>query len=344
MRILVVRNDRLGDFMLAWPTLALLRQALPEAEIEVLVPPYTRPIAQLCPYINGVVEVPAELGTLALARQLRRHPFDALLTLYSTARVAAAGLLAGIPYRLAPATKAFQLLYNHRLRQRRSRSERPEWRYNLELAEQLLRDHALVPPAPTQPPLLRLPAADTAALRRRLCQERRLDPASRLLFLHPGSGGSAGSLQAAQWATLANAINPDAAISWVVTAGPGEEANATQVVAAIHNHPAILYSGGDLVALTRHLACADLLLAGSTGPLHLAGALDRPTAGFYPRHRSGNPLRWQTLNSPPRRLVFVPPPEAEPQAVNRIDLDTAAQTITQYLNHGRKGAGELSAG
>ena len=28
-RILVVRNDKLGDFMLAWPALALLAQSLP---------------------------------------------------------------------------------------------------------------------------------------------------------------------------------------------------------------------------------------------------------------------------------------------------------------------------
>ena len=48
-RILVIRNDKIGDFMLAWPALALLRRSLPQAHISVLVPGYTRGLALLCP-------------------------------------------------------------------------------------------------------------------------------------------------------------------------------------------------------------------------------------------------------------------------------------------------------
>src|SRR5690606_15621146 len=51
-RILVVRNDKIGDFMLAWPALALLRRSLPDAHISVLVPGYTRALAQRCPWID----------------------------------------------------------------------------------------------------------------------------------------------------------------------------------------------------------------------------------------------------------------------------------------------------
>ena len=40
----------------------------------------------------------------------------------------------GIKYRLAPATKWVQILYNHRLIQRRSRSEKSEAEYNQDLA------------------------------------------------------------------------------------------------------------------------------------------------------------------------------------------------------------------
>ena len=39
---------------------------------------------------------------------------------------------AHIPHRLAPATKLAQVLYNHRLVQRRSRSQKPEYEYNLD--------------------------------------------------------------------------------------------------------------------------------------------------------------------------------------------------------------------
>lgn len=47
-----------------------------------------------------------------------------------------------------------------------------------------------------------------------------------------------------------------------------------------------------------------MLIAGSTGPLHIAGCLDIATAGFYPAKRSATPLRWQTCNRAEKRLAF----------------------------------------
>ncbi|MEL7451363.1 MAG: lipopolysaccharide heptosyltransferase family protein, partial [Pseudomonadota bacterium] len=141
-RLLVVRNDKLGDFVLALPTFALLRQALPQTQLFALVPQYTAPIAQLCPAIDQVVIDPGATGAggspLALAHHLARYQLDAALTLFSTTRVAIALLAARIPYRLAPATKIAQVFYNHRLTQRRSRSTQPEFQYNLDLARHYL--------------------------------------------------------------------------------------------------------------------------------------------------------------------------------------------------------------
>jgi ADP-heptose:LPS heptosyltransferase len=54
-RILVIRNDRLGDFMLAFPTLILLKQALPTTELHVLVPSYTAEMASACDAVDEVI-------------------------------------------------------------------------------------------------------------------------------------------------------------------------------------------------------------------------------------------------------------------------------------------------
>lgn len=57
---------------------------------------------------------------------------------------------AGIPFRLAPATKLIQFLYNHRVTQRRSKSLKPEFEYNLDLARAFLqKTHSpIVEPTP----------------------------------------------------------------------------------------------------------------------------------------------------------------------------------------------------
>ncbi|MGL5038258.1 MAG: glycosyltransferase family 9 protein, partial [Aeromonas sp.] len=39
-RILVVRNDKIGDFMLAWPSFAMLKSAM-KCHVTALVPAYT---------------------------------------------------------------------------------------------------------------------------------------------------------------------------------------------------------------------------------------------------------------------------------------------------------------
>jgi ADP-heptose:LPS heptosyltransferase len=53
LRILVIRNDKLGDFMLAWPALALLKRSLPQSHLSVLVPAYTQSLAEICPWVAG---------------------------------------------------------------------------------------------------------------------------------------------------------------------------------------------------------------------------------------------------------------------------------------------------
>jgi hypothetical protein len=57
--------------------------------------------------------------------------------------------------------------------------------------------------------------------------------------------------------------------------------------------------------------------------------LNVPTAAFYTRRRSATALRWQTLNSPEKRLAFWPPSGADECDMNRIDVVKAAAEISR---------------
>lgn len=345
-RILAVRNDRLGDFMLAWPAFASLKQYWPNTIVCALVPRYTEEMARLCPWIDEILIDSGE-NAWQLGRMLATGRFDAMLTLYSTGRVALAGALAHIPYRLAPASKLFQFFYNHRLLQRRSRSEKPEYAYNIDLTYQLINDLHEEKFAPTTPnaqgdylpsylerPLLSFDDEESNVLRQELCMQYRLNSDTQLIFIHPGSGGSANNLSTEQYAALANKLRSSRPLACIVTAGPGEKQLAETITSAITRHPAITMSPqGGLPQLARYLQLADLFISCSTGPLHIAAALDRPTAVFYPRHRSGSPLRWQTLNTPEKRLFFIPPDGIDEKNVAAIDIQLAASRINQlFLN------------
>ena len=63
----------------------------------------------------------------------------------------------------------------------------------------------------------------------------------------------------------------------------------------------------DLKSFARSLVAADMFIAGSTGPLHLAGLHDVPTVGFYAGRRSRPDLKWATMTQASKRLAFTPP-------------------------------------
>lgn len=337
-RILIVRNDKLGDFTLSLPTFHFLKQALPDCELHALVPEYTRPIADLCNSIDKVIIDPSVqsslLQNLTLASILRQEKYDAVITLFSTTRIGYITFLAGIPYRLAPATKLAQIFYNHRLTQRRSRSEKPESEYNLDMARKLLQDFGVEAPPPPAPPMISFHDDQISRLRSWFCQQHNIASDAKLVFIHSGSGGSANNMSLEQYAKLARMV-AEHQHTIVLTCGPGEEESANSLSGMLKNAdvPHILYHSDEgLNSFTMHLAFADVFIAGSTGPLHIAGALNVPTAGFYTRRRSATPLRWQTLNSPDRRLAFTPPDTADEMDMSTIDILQASIAIQQILS------------
>lgn len=320
--------------MLAYPTFLLLKASLPNTTVHALVPAYTRPMAECCRGIDGVVLDPGPNAGIAaqrtLLRQLRAARYDAVVTLFTTTRIGWLMRLAGIPYRLAPATKVAQIFYNKRLTQRRSRSAKPEHAYNLELGLKLLADHGMHDPRYPAPPCLQFPANEITALRAAFCRARDIAPADKLVFIHPGHGGSANNLSVDQFARLAQALHAADPLTFVITAGPGEEASAQRLDALLDGLRRTVYRSDEgLQRFAQHIQFADLFISGSTGPLHIAGALDRPTAGFYTRRRSATSLRWQTLNRPERRLAFSVPQTAAEEDMSAIDVVAAAASISR---------------
>ena len=333
MNILIIRNDKLGDFILTLPCYKLLKATLPDIHISVLVPEYTSSIAQCSHCIDNVIidrDDKSIAQLLSMTNELRTHRFDAVITLFSTTRIGLAVQLAGIRYRLAPATKLAQIFYNHRLTQKRSRSEKPEYEYNLDLIKKYLSDIGVDNIPKLKPPYLALDKNDISDLHSQFCQQHGIDQNKKLIFLHAGSGGSANNLGLDQYARLASKLETGSQFVFVLTAGPGEIDRVRELSALMSGTEHIIYhSTKGLITFTKHIAFADLFISGSTGTLHIAGALDVPTAAFYTRRRSATSLRWQTLNSPEKRLAFSPPEDAEVEDMSKVDVIAAAAAINE---------------
>lgn len=320
--------------MLTWPALATLKAALPNCEIQALVAPYTADMAEICPSIDAVQLAPnpnANIPALYnFAKQLRKQEYDAAITLFSTAHIGFILCMACIPFRMAPATKIAQLFYHKRVKQRRSLSEKPEYAYNQDLVLHYLEHLGIPKPTLPQPPYLSFDRQTLTKLKLHFCQSNSIATNAKLIFIHPGSGGSANNLSLEQYAQIGQNLRSTEGHHIVISAGPDEVEYAQQLHTLLKGIPRTLYHSTEgLVKFSQHIACADLLISGSTGPLHIAGTLNRPTAAFYPRRRSATALRWQTTNDNDKRLSFSPPESANEEDMTSIDTMHCAEKISK---------------
>lgn len=327
-KLLVIRNDKLGDFMLIFPALALIKRAFPKLEITALVPEYTAPMAMICPFIDKVildVDSKNKKAVNSLINRVRNERFDAVINFYLNWHNAKLSWQAGIKQRFAPATKAFQFLCNRRITQRRSQSLKPEYEYNLDLARAFLENQQLEI-SEVNPPYLQFPTSTLEEQKSKLQQQLGLEPNAKLVFVHCGTGGSANSLSLAQFSQIIDALLEKFPLQVVLTAGNEQECQqVTQLMQKIKYpervKPYLKNDGLEDFALS--LACGELFVGGSTGPLHIAGALNIATIGFYPSRCSATALRWQTTNDPHKRLSFSAPVHQE--------MDLTAINISQAL-------------
>lgn len=263
MNILIIRNDKLGDFILSLPVFALLKKNLPNLTITALVPAYTSAIAESCDYIDKVLIDPGKNSGLRanfdLLKTIKQQNYDAVITLFSTTRIGFLTILARIPYRLAPATKLAQIFYNHKLVQRRSRSEKPEYIYNLDLIHYFLKQQNIKEIQQPHTPYLEYSKDEVNLLHQQFLQQNKIPEKHKLIFLHAGSGGSANNLTPQQFAVLAKNLTSKNGRTIVITAGPGELSTATIVASQLTDSSHVVFeSKKGLVDFSKHIQFADV--------------------------------------------------------------------------------------
>ncbi|OOF51268.1 hypothetical protein BKK54_03645 [Rodentibacter genomosp. 1] len=334
-KMLLIRNDKLGDFMQAWPAFAMLKASNPSLKLTALVPSYTAPLAQICPYLDDVI-IDSKKDDKAdfnrLIHEIKIRNFDAMISFFSNTHNAKLAWKSGIKYRLAPATKVIQFLYNHRLTQRRSRSEKSEAEYNQDLVRAFLKKYNM-PIIEPKPPYLVLDKSAVGNQRIFLQETLGLSAKKKWIFVHSGSGGSATNLSLAQYAELIQGLLAVLDCQIVLTAGPGESEKAHEVAQLVSDSRVVIYDKNKgLVDFAHSLACADLFIAGSTGPLHLSSAFNLPTVGFYPNSRSSQPRRWKPINDSDKHLAFCPPAGKETQMnLGLISIPLALTKIIPFI-------------
>ena len=300
-RILVVRPDRIGDVVLSTPVFDAIKKKVPDSKITVLVREQVAPLLKSHPSVDEIIIYDPDgrhkgwTGIQMLSRDLGLGCFGTALVLQSQWRVALAIMLAGIPHRIGPKSKLHSyFLYNLSIRQNRSKSDRNEADYGLELASAVW--EGATPTRQEFPSHLELSPAVRASSRDWL-QSKGWKEGEKLVAIHPGMGGSALNWPEKNYIELAEQISAKG-VRVLLSFGPMDLELAKRIEARLKEKKVtpIIYSSGNgqdsIDFLAALFSWALVVVAPSTGPLHIAAALGRPVVTFYSPIQVQSSKRW----------------------------------------------------
>ncbi len=283
MNLLITRHDKIGDFCITLPLFKAIKEQYSNTKVTALVSKVNFEFAKNIEFIDDVILY--DKNDLEKTLQtIKDKKFDASISCFIDTALGKILFKSRIKKRVAPATKIAQIFFNIRVTQRRSRVEKTEWQYNLDLAKKLFPDIKL----DFTRPLLKF-------------EEKK---EKRVIF-HPGFGGSSdGNLSLDDYLNLARSIS-NSSYEIVFSFGPDDADSKEYIEKNLDFKATIFDSRISLYEFTRYLACSFLFVSTSTGPMHLAGASNTKTLSFFGNSLFASSKRWATISSSENQNNFM---------------------------------------
>lgn len=284
-KILAVRDDRMGDFILTLPAIHALQEAFPTARLTAAVSPAVYPLAvRVLPGKNVFIHS----GMFAtFYRFLKSERFDLAVFFRPRPGTAAAAFLAGVPKRLGTGYRGYSFLYNLKHYEHRHTAEKQEAEYSLGLLKPLGIEKGL------RFDVLSIDAKEAEGVVKKFM----LDVSKNWVAIHPGSGGSSPNWPKKKYVELARRfLDAGYLVLWTGSTSELQEIDGPGVV---------LGGRTEVWDLASLYSRCKLVIAPSTGPLHLASLVGTPVIGIYSPMRVNSPRRWGPLG--PKAKTFVPP-------------------------------------
>ena len=303
--LLVRATNWLGDAVMTTPTLAGLREALPEARIALLAKPLVAELFRHHPDVDEVMvyERPGRhegaLGRLRLAGELRRRGFDGALLLQNAFDAALIAFLGRIPERAGYPTDGRRILLTLPVPLTPGILERHEVEYYLCLLDGL-----------------GIPRPEPAALKLAVTEEEREAIETRLASLgiergapfvaiNPGATyGSAKRWYPDRFAAVADALSAEWGTAVVVVGSTAEAPLSGEIEAATRNPPVNLAGKTTVRELMALLSLSSFLVTNDSGPMHIGAALGVPLVAIF------GPTDWRRTS-----------PWSERAKVVRVEID-----------------------
>jgi ADP-heptose:LPS heptosyltransferase len=267
-RILIIRLDRIGDFVTSLPVIKNIAAAFPGAKVDVLVQPFLADLARLDSHIDNVIVYD---GFFQTASRLRAQGYDIAVDMLLDHKIKTA-LLAyatGAGIRSGFAWGFREVFFTHAVS------------LSMIKGKKMVDAHLELLKAIYVPGRFTVPVIDVP---------RRRTEGALIVSVHPG-----GYYPSQRWgadnfsAVIMRIIEKHKACVKII-ASPSEKGLADQIVSRVNSESAEAVfprTSSDLVSV---LAQSDIVVCNNSGPLHIAAALGIPTVSTM---GPTDPVLWQ---------------------------------------------------
>ncbi len=307
-RIIISRTDSIGDVVLSLPLAGYLKKYLPDTHIIFLGASYTRDVVSCSENIDEFIcwDDVRKMDEKQQIQAMQALKADLILHVFPKKEIAKLARKAGIALRRGSIGRLYHWgNCNQLVRLSRKNSSLHEAQLNIALVKGLLNTSI--------PKLEEIPSFygfnRISVLREDL--KNLIDKDKFNLILHPKSKGSAREWGLENYASLLKLIPRDKFKIFITgTKAEGDilrEEGFFKILDEKDEHAVkVLDMTGQmsLQELISFINAIDGLVAASTGPLHIAAALEKITVGIYPPIRPMHPGRWAPLGEKASFLVL----------------------------------------
>lgn len=300
--LLIVRTDRIGDVILSLPLAEIVKKHNPDCRITYLVRKYTRTLAEGNPFIDEIIDLEEKDGNILLGENikiLKQHNFDACIIVYPTITLSLIIFLSGIKTRIGSGYRWYSIFFNKRIFEHRKYAEKHELEYNVGLLKALgINEYVSRGKVAFH---LKENEVEHNSIQK-LLKEKGVDVSDKIIILHPGSGGSSIDLPIENMVELTRLITTLEKVKIIITGNKSEVdlCRKFEINDSVINLAGLL----KLSELKSLINMCNLFISNSTGPIHIAAALDKYVIGFYPKILACSVERWGPYTQ--KRTIFSP--------------------------------------
>jgi len=335
--ILVVRTDRIGDVVLSLPLATIIKKHYPKCKVTFLLKEYSKVLASNHPDIDHIITIEEKddhIPIISNISRIKQFHFDYGIIVYPTFKIALILFLASIKHRIGTGYRWYSFLFNKKFYEHRQSGNNHELEYNVNLLKNIgineNIDETIVS--------FKLRAAKKNIQNiANYLSKTSFNPHFPTIIIHPGSGGSAVDLPLHKFKTLLEILARELKLNIILTGNENEKKICKEL--SVNNN--IINTAGkfpldDLIAI---ISKADIVVANSTGPIHIAAALGKYVVGFYPKVKECSPRRWGPYT--PKKIIFTPEIDCNNctikqcnrlNCMNSISINSVADSIKKILD------------